>query len=210
MTSGSASGAIALDVGDNDVNVVVTAEDGTKKTYAITVTRAGPSVSIADATGVEGSEMSFTVSKSGTGAATLGWTVSVEDSDTATTADLGSTTSGTVALTESQTSKSFTVATAQDAEDESDETFTVTLTATSGSPNVTDGTATGTIADDDESAGAPTSLTATEGANWGEIDLSWTEPSDTGVLNGTDPAAITGYQYRQGGVQRRFGVCYMD
>ena len=197
VTSGSASSAIAINVGPNTIKVVITAEDGAKKTYTITVTRTGPAISIADGTGAEGGNVSFTVTKAGTGAVTLGWTVSIEGSDTASASDLGATTSGTVALTESQTSKTFSVATAQDAEDESDETFTVTLTATSGSPNVTDGTATGTIADDDESAAAPTSLTATEGTNWGEIELSWAVPSDTGVLNGTDPAAITGYQYRQ-------------
>ena len=68
---------------------------------------------------------------------------------------------------------------------------------------MTDGTATGTITDDDESAGAPTGLTASTGSGEGEIDLSWTAPSDTGVLNGTDPATITGYQYRRAESQRR-------
>ena len=56
--------------------------------------------------------------------------------------------------------------------------------------------ATGTITDDDESAGAPVGLSAETGGGEGEIDLSWTAPSDAGVLNGTDPATITGYQYR--------------
>ncbi len=196
VTSGSASGAIALNIGDNDFDIVVTAEDGTKKTYSITVTRSGPAISIADADGTEGGNVSFSVTKTGTGAAALGWTVSVEDSDTATTGDLGSTASGTVAFTESETGNTFSVATAQDAIDEDNETFTVTLTVASGIADLTDGTATGTIADDDESAGAPTSLTAAAGTNWGEIDLSWTPPSDTGAFNGTNPAAVTSYQYR--------------
>ena len=196
VTSGSASGTIALKVGSNDLDIVVTAENGTKKTYTITVNRAGPSVSIADADGTEGGNVSFTVTKTGTGAVTLDWTVSVKDSDTATTADLGATTSGTAAFTESETGKTFSVATAQDAIAEGNETFTITLAVASGIANITDGTATGTIADDDESAAAPTSLTAAAGTNWGEIGLSWKAPSDTGVLNGRDPAAITGYQYR--------------
>ena len=42
VTSGSASGAIALAVGANALTVEVTAGDGTKKTYAVTVTRAAP------------------------------------------------------------------------------------------------------------------------------------------------------------------------
>ena len=196
-TSGSASEAIALTVGANTIQVVVTAEDGTKATYTITATRAGPSISIADTEGAEGGNVTFTVTKTGTGAVSLDWTASIGQPDTAAIADLGATTSGTVAFTASDTSKSFSVSTAQDAVDEDNETFTVTLTATSGMPNVTDGTATGTITDDDKSAGAPTGLTASTGSGEGEIDLEWTAPSDTGVLNGIDPAAITGYQYRR-------------
>ncbi len=197
VSSGSASGTIDLDIGANSIKVVVTAENATTKTYTITVTRSGPSVSIADATGDEGDSVSFTVSKTGVGAVTLDWSASIGDSDTATTEDLGTTTSGTVTFAASDTSKTFSVATAQDAIDEDNETFTVTLTVDSGSASLTDGTATGTITDDDESAGAPTSLTATEGAKGGEVDLSWTAPSDTGELNSTDPATITGYQYRR-------------
>ena len=196
-TSGSASEAIALTVGANTIQVVVTAEDGTKATYTITATRAGPSISIADAAGAEGGSVTFTVTKTGAGAVSLDWTASIGQPDTAAIADLGPTTSGTVAFTASDTTKTFSVATAQDAVDEDNETFTVTLTATSGMPNVTDGTATGTITDDDESAGAPTGLTASTGGGEGEIDLAWTAPLDTGILNGADPASITGYQYRQ-------------
>ena len=159
--------------------------------------KAPPGISIADAEAVEGSDVSFTVTKTGAGAVSLNWTASIEDSDTAVIADLGATTSGTVDLASSDTSKTFTVATGQDSEHENNETFTVTLSATAGMPNVTDGTATGTITDDDESAGAPTGLTASTGGGEGEIDLAWTAPLDTGILNGADPASITGYQYRQ-------------
>lgn len=41
VTSGTASGALALNVGANPINVKVTAEDGTVKTYTLTVTRQG-------------------------------------------------------------------------------------------------------------------------------------------------------------------------
>ena len=45
VTSGSASGAISLNVGSNVVNIVVTAQDGTTtKTYTVTVTRAASAV----------------------------------------------------------------------------------------------------------------------------------------------------------------------
>ncbi|HYF37818.1 MAG TPA: choice-of-anchor D domain-containing protein, partial [Prosthecobacter sp.] len=43
VSSGTASGAIALTVGDNTITTVVTAQDGTTtKTYTVTVTRAAP------------------------------------------------------------------------------------------------------------------------------------------------------------------------
>lgn len=46
VASGSASGAISLDVGDNVVDVVVTAEDGVStQTYTVTVSREAPPVS---------------------------------------------------------------------------------------------------------------------------------------------------------------------
>ena len=155
------------------------------------------SISIADAEAVEGSDASFTVTKAGAGAVSLNWTASIEASDTAAIADLGATTSGLVAFAASDTAKTFTVETVQDAVDENDETFTVTLSPMSGTPNLADGTASGTITDDDQAAGAPTGLMASTGSSRGEIDLEWTASSDTGVLNGTDPAAITGYQYRR-------------
>ena len=197
VTSGSASGAIPLDIGANVIEVSVTAEDGTVNRYTITVTRTGPTISVADAAGGEGGNVTFTVSKLGVGAVALNWTASIEESDTAAIADLGATTSGLVAFAASDTTKTFSVAAAQDAVDEHDETFKLTLTATAGMPNLTDGTAMGTITDDDKSAGAPTGLTASTGSGEGEIDLEWIAPSDPGVLNGTDPAAITGYQYRR-------------
>ena len=45
VTSGSASGAITLATGSNTITVLVTAQDGTTKTYTISVTRAAASVS---------------------------------------------------------------------------------------------------------------------------------------------------------------------
>ncbi|MFC4303699.1 cadherin-like beta sandwich domain-containing protein, partial [Cohnella boryungensis] len=40
VSSDSASGEIALSVGDNTISITVTAEDGTTKTYTVTITRA--------------------------------------------------------------------------------------------------------------------------------------------------------------------------
>ncbi len=52
VTSGSASAAISLSVGDNVINVAVTAEDGTtEKAYTVTVTRDDPLSADADLSG---------------------------------------------------------------------------------------------------------------------------------------------------------------
>ena len=58
--------------------------------------KALPGISIADAGGLEGGNVTFTVTKTGTGAVALNWTASIGESDTAAIADLGATTSGTV------------------------------------------------------------------------------------------------------------------
>ncbi len=56
VTSGSASAAISLDVGANALDVEVTAQDGTSKTYTVTITRASPpSSSNADLSGLTAS-----------------------------------------------------------------------------------------------------------------------------------------------------------
>ena len=61
VTSGSPSGALSLNVGDNAVNMQVTAADGTTtKTYTVTVTRATTLPVI-----TEGSSVAVTISKDG-------------------------------------------------------------------------------------------------------------------------------------------------
>ena len=53
VASGERSGAISLSVGANTINVVVTAEDGTQKTYSVAVTRLKPGVTPAPSQGTE-------------------------------------------------------------------------------------------------------------------------------------------------------------
>lgn len=93
------------------------------------------------------------------------------------------------------------VQTNQDAVDEDDETFEVFVTLSTLPADLQgkvrlDPTATSKdiiITDDDTAAGAPTGLSAT--VTGASILLSWSPPSDRGMLNGS-AAAISGYQYR--------------
>lgn len=79
--NGSAAGSLPLSVGVNTIKVVVTAQDGTTKTYTITVTRA--SSSNADLNGLTLS--SGTLSPAFTAGTTDGYTSSVANSVSSTT-----------------------------------------------------------------------------------------------------------------------------
>ena len=129
-------------------------------------------LSVNDVSGSEGGTLTFTVTLSVASEDTVGvtWTATAGGvSDTADTGDLAGSLTGTLTFAPGDTSKTFTVSTAEDTTDEADETFTVTL---SGPTNATlgDGTGTGTIADDD---GAP-SLSVADAAAAEGSDVSFT------------------------------------
>ena len=129
-------------------------------------------LSVNDVSGSEGGTLTFTVTLSVASEDTVGvtWTASAGGvSDTADTGDLAGPLTGTLTFSPGDTSKTFTVSTAEDTTDEADETFTVTL---SGPTNATlgDATGTGTIADDD---GAP-SLSVADAAAAEGSDVSFT------------------------------------
>ena len=112
-----------------------------------------PELSVGDAEGNEGVEMTFTVtlSKAAGAEVTATWTASIETGDTAVAADLGSTTTGPLTIAVDDTAATFAVPTADDSTDEENETFTVTLSGVSASAQLaSDPTATGTIIDDDD------------------------------------------------------------
>ena len=78
VTSGSASGSLSLNVGSNTIDIKVTAQDGTIKTYTITVCRAvTPSVSIAITSGAQticsGTSVTFTPTPTNGGLPTYQW-----------------------------------------------------------------------------------------------------------------------------------------
>ena len=105
--------------------------------------------SVGNAAANEGNAVSFTVTLSAARSAdvTLNWATS--NGSATAPADYTATSSGTVTVTAGQTTATFTVQTANDALDENDETFTVTLSNPPTNVVLDDATATGTIRDDD-------------------------------------------------------------
>ena len=97
-------------------------------------------------------EFTVTLSAAATDDVTATWTASTieGDEEKAAAADLESTT-GSVTVTKGETTAMFTVATAEDALDENNETFTVALSSPSSNATLAADatTATGTITDDD-------------------------------------------------------------
>ena len=147
-----------------------------------------PTLSVADAAGIEGGDVTFTATLSATTTAvvTATWTASIGTSDTAVAADLGTTKTGTVTVTAGQQSGTFDVPTAADTTNEADETFTVTLSSVSTNATLAaDPTATGTI-DNDDAPAAPTDFQAGVGDT--EVELSWDAPASD--------ANITRHEFR--------------
>ena len=126
-------------------------------------------LSVADASDAENDgevEFTVTLSEAATEEVTATWTASIKTGDTAAAADLGSTKTGTVTVAIGDTTETFTVPVVNDATDEGDETFTVTLSSPSSNAKLeTDPTAKGTIEDDDPT---PTVTVANAAATEGD------------------------------------------
>ena len=126
VASGTASSAIALDVGDNALTVRVTAEDGaTTRDYAVTVTRQAPTVMLSAAPNpvVEGSSVTVTATLSAALSRQARIPLTITD-NTAEPEDHG--TLASIAIASGATSGTGTIATNHDV-DEDHETFTVAL-----------------------------------------------------------------------------------
>ena len=149
-------------------------------------------LSVNSASANEGSNVTFTVTLSGSpgAAVTVDFATSVATGNTAVQSDFTSTT-GTLTFSAGATgaglSKTFTVATTQDALAEGNETFTVTLSAPSGgfpggiSLNTSATTGTGTINLSDPATVSVNSASAAEGSN----------VTFTVTLSGSPGAAVT-------------------
>jgi len=121
---------------------------GTAATGTINNDEAAPAFSIANASGVEGTALTFTVTRSGDAQATQ----TVQFATTlsgAAAADDFTTTTGTLTFSPAEFTKTFTVQTTQDAEAEGTQAFSVTLTAPSNGAVLGTATAQGSIIDDD-------------------------------------------------------------
>ncbi|MES2058113.1 MAG: Calx-beta domain-containing protein, partial [Pseudomonadota bacterium] len=128
---------------------------GNRTNYSVSGAGAPTAISIADAPAVtEGSDLVFTVTRSGASTAAVGasWTT------VAGTAAAGSdftAASGTVSFAIGEVSKTIRVATINDSVVEPTEAMTVTLSAPTGGATLGTATATGTINDDDVAAPPP-------------------------------------------------------
>ena len=115
-----------------------------------------PTLSVGDAEGDEGDDVTFTVtlSEAAPGDVTASWTWSTESGDTAGGRDVAAPLSGRVTIRDGQMMATFAVRTIEDTTEEGDETFTVTLSVVSTNARLApDPTATGTIIDDDGQTG---------------------------------------------------------
>ena len=136
-----------------------------------------PTVSIEDAEAEEGEAVEFMVrlSHASSGAVTVQYTTS--DATATAGTDYTAASGRTLTLGTGETSATLTIATTEDTDDESDETFTVTLaTPSSNAALGARKTATGTIVDDDLSADATLSA------------LALTDPDDANVGYALTPA----------------------
>ena len=186
--------------GDKQVTVSGTATNTREvsgpadETLTITEDDAAPGLSVADASVDEGDSgsatMTFTVTL--TPAAVVPVTVDWTTSDGTATAGTDYTAgSGSLTFGTGEESKTFTVMVAGDEVDEPNETFTVTLTNESDA-TLTDGTATGTITDDDEAPEVtlvltPASITEAGGKSTVTATLNHPSSEATTVTVSADP-----------------------
>ncbi len=137
---------------------IITAE----ATGTITDDDAVPEFSITDASATEGSDLVFTISRSGdtSGSQTVDYAFA---DGTAISADYTGT-AGTATFASGDTSQLITVATGDDTLYEGDQTFTVSLSNATGDATITTATATGTITDNETAPGLSiAAVTAAEG-----------------------------------------------
>jgi hypothetical protein len=192
--------------GNGNINVKVTASDGTlsvSDVFALTVI---PNISLAisgvNTAQLEGNSgttnLTFTVTRSGdtTGATDVSYAITGSGTNAANAADFGGTLpTGTVSFAANETTKTIVVPFSGDTVVEPDETFDVTLSNPTGSAYITTATATGTIQNDDSATNLAISgvNTAQLEGNSGTTNLTFTVTRTGDTTGATDVSyAITG------------------
>ena len=177
----------ALADGDPGTGVSI-AEDGGTAKGTIEDNDTQPSFSIEDVTGTEGTDLTFTVTRTGAAdnAVAVHWNTKADSGDgvvAASTDDYTAVTTATkLDFAKDVTSVTFTVATTEDTTDEPDETFLVELTAPEGGAVIGVAEATGTITDDDETptvtlALTPATINESGASNVSTVTASLNHPS---------------------------------
>ena len=184
-----------------EVTIQVEASDGTQQARAsrtITVNPAVVQVSVGSGgtSGAEGDagthSIEFSLGYAASGVSFSAATA-VDVSVTAPDVDLVSPPTS-VTIPAGQSSTTFSVEYRGNVTDNPDRTVTVALQAGDWyAPSSTRSTVTYTINDDDDHPASPGGLTAAAG--YRQVTLSWTAPTQTGLLNGV-AAEVTGYEYR--------------
>ena len=169
------------------------------------VSAPAPTISIADASAIEGAAVEFaaTLSERTAYDVTVNYAASAESGDTAVADTDFTTASGTVTIAEGETEATFSVPTTGDTLDEDDETFTVTLTSSSLGFEDSEVAATGTIEDNDDQptflgsdptapeAAGNVEITVTIPASGKTVSMNWTTANGTATA-GQDYTAANG------------------
>ena len=164
-----------------------------------------PELSVADASAVEGEDVTFTVtlSAASTQTVTVEWATSVETGDTAASGtDFTAAAATTLTFMPGDTTAMFTVSTVDDTTDEANETFTVTLSNPSNATLAVGPTATGTIGDDGTANVAPSFTSST---TFG-VDENGTTVGTVAASDGDTGDDITGYALSGGADQALFAI----
>ena len=217
VTSGNASNPMSLTVGSNTINIVVTAQDNSTKTYTITVTRQAPSQLSSDATlsglSVGSGSLSPTFA-AGTASYTvtvanaissITVTPTVNESHATVTVSGAAVTSGSASSPMSLTVGSNTISIVVTAQDSTTNTYTITVTRQApaqlssdatlsglgvGSGSLTPGFASATAIYTVTVANATDSITVTPTANESHATVT---VNGTPVASGSasDPISLT-------------------
>ena len=181
--------------GCGTAGAICTPDDRPLSAPASATIQGPPGLSVADAEVQEGAgaSLGFVVRLGRAASAAASVQYATSDGSAAAGSDYTAT-SGTLNFAAGESTKTVSVPVLDDSIHEDDETLTLALSNASGAW-IEDGTATGTIEDDDpapEAPDAPSAPTLTAGQTW--LEASWTAPANNG-------SAITGYDvhYRETG-----------